>query len=55
MQPEPQPLRGFLLRLIHLHNMEHMKWGFSFNGGSGGGGGGGGIIQSPIGVNDNRG
>ena len=26
--PEPQPLRGFLLRLIHLHNLLHMKGEF---------------------------
>ena len=25
MKLEPQPLRRFLLRLIHLHNLEHMK------------------------------
>ena len=28
MQPKPQPLRGFLFRLIHLHNLEHMKGAF---------------------------
>ena len=25
MKPWPQPLRGFLLRLIQLHNLEYMK------------------------------
>ena len=28
MQPEPQPLIGFLLRLINLHNLEHIKGTF---------------------------
>ena len=27
-QPKPQPLKGFLLRLIQLHNLEHMKGAF---------------------------
>ena len=50
MQPEPQPLREFLLRLIHLHNLEHMKETFLSMEGRGGG-----IMQPPTGVNGNRG
>ena len=46
MQPRPQPLRGFLLRLIHLHSLEHMKRDFLSIGG---------IMQSPVGENGNRG
>ena len=42
MQLEPQPLKGFLLRLIHLHNLEHMKGAFLSMEARGGGGGGGG-------------
>ena len=28
MQLEQHPLTGFLLKLIHLHNLEHMKGAF---------------------------
>ena len=28
MQPWPQLVREFLLRLIHLHNLEHMNRAF---------------------------
>ena len=28
MHLEPQPFRGFLLKLIHFHNLEHMKGAF---------------------------
>ena len=44
MQLEPQPLKGFLLRLIQLSNLEYMNEGFlsmEARGGGGGGGGGG--------------
>ena len=49
MQPEPQPLRGFLLTLIYLHNLEHMKGAFLSMEAQGG------ITQLPVGVNGNRG
>ena len=49
MQPELQPLKEFLLKLIYLHILEHMKRDFSFNGGPKA------IMQPPVGVNGNRG
>ena len=48
MQPEPQSLRGFLLKLIHLHNMEHMKEPFLSIEARG-------IMQPPAGINGNWG
>ena len=49
MQLEPLPLKGFLLRLIHLHNLEHMKGAFLSMEARGG------IMQLPTGVNGSRG
>ena len=49
MQPEPQPFRGFLLRLIHLHNLEHIKGAFISMEARGG------IVQPHAGVNGNMG
>ena len=42
MQPWPQLVRDFLLRLIYLHNLEHMNGAFLSMEALGGGGGGGG-------------
>ena len=49
MQPKPQPLKGFLLISIQLHNLEYMKEAFVSMEALGG------IMQPPVGVNGNRG
>ena len=49
MQLEPQPLREFLLKLIQLHNREHMEEVFLSVEARGG------IMQALAGVNGNWG
>ena len=49
MQLEPQPLKGFLLGLIQLHNLKYMNEAFLSMEARGG------IMQPPAGVNGNWG
>ena len=49
MQPEPQPLKGFLLIPIQLHDLEYMKEAFVSMEALGG------IMSPRVGVNGNRG
>ena len=49
MQPGPQPLKGFLLRIIHLHSLEHMNGVFLSMEARGG------IMRPLAGQNDNGG